>query len=119
MPEHQQDDGRITNPVPKMSYSRQCLTIIFPHPFTKLYVVINFARIVSLPQYRHISPLAVLLIVQKRAQSEVVESFSPHDFRRTFCSDLLDAGVDIVTVQKLAGHASPVTTAKYDRRGRR
>ena len=63
------------------------------------------------------TPQAVLLIVQKRAKQAGVKSFSPHDFRRTFCSDLLDWGVDIVTVQKLAGHASPVTTSKYDRRG--
>lgn len=68
-------------------------------------------------ELRQMTPQAVLLIVQKRAQQAGVESFSPHDFRRTFCSDLLDAGIDIVTVQKLAGHASPVTTAKYDRRG--
>ncbi len=68
-------------------------------------------------ELRQMTPQAVLLIVQKRAEQAGVESFSPHDFRRTFCSDLLDAGVDIVTVQKLAGHASPVTTAKYDRRG--
>ncbi|NEP56025.1 MAG: site-specific integrase [Symploca sp. SIO2G7] len=68
-------------------------------------------------EYRHMNPDAVLKIVRRRAKQAGVELFSPHDFRRTFCSDLLDAGVDIVTVQKLAGHASPVTTAKYDRRG--
>ena len=66
---------------------------------------------------RQMCPDAVLKIVRRRAKQAGVESFSPHDFRRTFCSDLLDAGIDIVTVQKLAGHASVVTTAKYDRRG--
>ncbi|MBW4571972.1 MAG: tyrosine-type recombinase/integrase [Tolypothrix carrinoi HA7290-LM1] len=67
--------------------------------------------------FKRMTPQAVLMILRKRALSASVEQFSPHDFRRTFCSDLLDAGVDIVTVQKLAGHASPVTTGKYDRRG--
>ena len=67
--------------------------------------------------FKRMTPQAVLMILRKRASSASVEQFSPHDFRRTFCSDLLDAGVDIVTVQKLAGHASPVTTGKYDRRG--
>lgn len=56
-------------------------------------------------------------MLQKRAKRALVESCCPHDLRRTFCGDLLSAGVDIVTVQKLAGHASPITTASYDRRG--
>ncbi|MBW4638142.1 MAG: site-specific integrase [Gloeocapsa sp. UFS-A4-WI-NPMV-4B04] len=68
-------------------------------------------------ELRSMTADAVLKIVRRRSKQASVEEFSPHDFRRTFCSDLLDAGTDIVTVQKLAGHASPVTTAKYDRRG--
>ena len=68
-------------------------------------------------EIRQMYPDAVFKILKKRASQAGVESFSPHDFRRTFCSDLLDAGIDLVTVQKLAGHASPETTAKYDRRG--
>lgn len=42
---------------------------------------------------------------------------TPHDLRRTFATRMIDAGVDLPTVQRLMGHSDPKTTAGYDRRG--
>lgn len=48
---------------------------------------------------------AVMVILRKRAVQAGVATFSPHDFRRTFISNLLEAGADVLTVSRLAGHS--------------
>jgi site-specific recombinase XerD len=79
------------------------------------------ALFVSLRRSRRVrmADSGVYAILMSLADLADVERFSPHDLRRTYVSELLDAGVDLATAQALAGHADPATTARYDRRGKR
>jgi len=59
-------------------------------------------------------------VIEKRAaQAGLLKKATPHDMRRTFVSDLLDVGVDLSTVSKMAGHEDTNTTRRYDRRSSR
>jgi integrase len=42
----------------------------------------------------------------------------PHDLRHAAITNLLDAGASLAEAQDFAGHASPVTTRRYDRHRR-
>ena len=68
---------------------------------------------------RRLGDQSVRLRLRTLAKRAGVPMFSPHDLRRSFVGELLDAGVDLVVVQRLVGHASVRTTAAYDRRGDR
>lgn len=60
---------------------------------------------------------AIYNMLNKRGKQAGLGKFTPHDLRRSFCSHLLEAGVDITTISKMMGHASVLTTARYDKRG--
>lgn len=59
---------------------------------------------------------AIFFMLAKRAEQAGVKDLSPHDLRRTFCSDLLDKCGDIGIVAKLMGHSNIQTTSRYDKR---
>ncbi len=68
------------------------------------------------PPLQRLTEQGIYAIVLERVEEAGILQLTTHDFRRNFIGELLDNGVDLSTAQKLAGHASPTTTARYDRR---
>jgi len=81
-----------------------------PTPGPLLCQVNKSGRVV----HKRLTPQAVLFILHKRGEQAGIKPFSPHDLRRTFICDLLNAGVDISTVQSLAGLSNPALAARYN-----
>jgi site-specific recombinase XerC len=78
-----------------------------------LFLPINKGGVVA---RRRLTDQAILVIVQRLARRARISELSPHDARRTFISNAIDASKDLVAVRDLAGHKSIITTASYDRR---
>jgi len=63
---------------------------------------------------RGISSQALYTILRRRQRQAGLKAFSPHDMRRSYVSNSLEAGADVGLIQKNAGHSSVETTARYD-----
>lgn len=56
------------------------------------------------------------MIKRRLRDASLPSRLSPHSFRVTTITDLLEQGIPLEDVQRLAGHANPRTTRLYDRR---
>ena len=68
---------------------------------------------------RRLTTSAIWKRLREVSRAAGVGEVSPHDLRRTACTALLDAGVDLATTGRILGHASVETTKRYDRRDER
>ncbi len=77
-----------------------------------LFCPVNKGGIIEI---RSLTSQAVYNMLRKRAKQAGVESFSPHDMRRTVASELIEKK-EAGTAQKFLGHSNISTTMRYDRR---
>ena len=68
---------------------------------------------------RPMSGQAAYNMLTERAKQVGLRHTTPHDLRRTFIGNMLDAGVDTVTLAKITGHESVDMLKRYDRRPER
>ena len=64
-------------------------------------------------QEQAIKPHYIRGVLHKFAAQAGLENVTPHRLRHTYATELAGAGIDLLALRELMGHASPETTAKY------
>lgn len=63
-----------------------------------------------------LNPSRFHTIFKRVAARAGMPGLRPHDLRHSFCHRAIEAGVELLTVQRLMGHADPATTLLYLRK---
>lgn len=80
---------------------------INPQPGEENYVFLNLRG-------RHLSRVAIFQFVKEAAEkAQLHKNISPHSFRHSFATELVQNGADLRAVQEMLGHQSLSTTEIY------
>lgn len=92
----------------ELSLWEECRCHINIHPGNEDYVFLSFKR------GRKLSRITVFHIVKVLAENAgITKEISPHTFRHSFATHLLEGGANLRAIQEMLGHESIATTEIY------
>lgn len=62
---------------------------------------------------KRMDPQSVWGIIGKIGEQVLGRHITPHQFRHSFCTDLMNRGADLMSIKELARHKQLTTTQKY------